>query len=192
VFADLLAQRLSGIAQLTSGQASELEAHYEILLRWNRKVNLTSITGLEESVERHYCESLFLAAHLPAGPLRIADIGSGAGFPGMPLAVYRPDCRVTLIESHRRKCVFLQEACRTLTNVTVVAERAEALNEGFDRVVSRAVSYRDLEPVLKKMAPDADLLTGAEAPPDELGFTWAQPILLPWGTQRFLRTGHRA
>ena len=59
-----------------------LEAHYELLMRWNRKLNLTSIRRLEEAVERHYCESVFPGAHLPAGALRIADIGSGAGFPG--------------------------------------------------------------------------------------------------------------
>jgi len=191
VFADLLAQQLSGIAQLTSGQMSALEAHYEMMLRWNRKVNLTSVSGLEEIVERHYCESLFLAARLPAEPLRIADIGSGAGFPGVPIAVYRPDCRVVLIESHRRKCVFLREVSRTLPNVTVLAERAEAVKEQFDRAISRAVSYQDLVPILKKMAPNADLLTGAEAPPEELGFTWDAPAALPWGERRFLRRGHR-
>lgn len=191
MFADLLAQRLSGIVQLTSGQVSALEAHYQLLLQWNRKVNLTSISTLEEIVERHYCESLFLAAQLPAEPLRIADIGSGAGFPGLPVAVYRSDCRVALIESHRRKCVFLREASRTLPNITVLAERAEAVKGQFDRVVSRAVSYQDLKPILKKMAPNADLLTGAEAPPEELGFAWGPPIPLPWGERRFLRSGHR-
>jgi 16S rRNA (guanine527-N7)-methyltransferase len=170
---------------------SALEGHYEMLLQWNRKLNLTSVSGLEESVERHYCESLFLAAHLPAEPLRIADIGSGAGFPGLPIAVYRPDCRVALIESHLRKCVFLREASRALPNVRVLAERAEALKEGFDWVVSRAVSYQDLKPILKKMAPTVDLLTGTEAPPEELGFAWDAPVPLPWGERRFLRRGHR-
>lgn len=191
MFAELLTERLSGIVQLTAGQVSALHAHYEMLLRWNRTVNLTSISRLEESVERHYCESLFLAARLPAKPLRIVDIGSGAGFPGFPIAVYRPDCRVVLIESHRRKGVFLREASRTLPNVKVLAERAERVNEGFDWVVSRAVSYRDLQPILKEMAANADLLTGAEPPPDELGFAWDPPVALPWGSRRFLRTGHR-
>ncbi len=191
MFAELLTERLSGIVQLAAGQVSALHAHYEMLLRWNRTVNLTSISRVEESVERHYCESLFLAARLPAGPLRIADIGSGAGFPGLPIAVYRPDCRVVLIESHRRKAVFLREASRTLPNVKVLAERAERVNEGFDWVVSRAVSYRDLKPILKEMAANADLLTGAEPPPEELGFAWGPPVALPWGSHRFLRTGHR-
>ena len=130
MFADLLKRQLSGIVQLSAGQVSALEAHYEMLLRWNRKVNLTSISGLEESVERHYCESLFLAARLPAEPLRIADIGSGAGFPGFPIAVYRPDCQVVLVESHRRKGVFLREASRTLHNVRVLAERGREPERG--------------------------------------------------------------
>ena len=102
-----------------------LEAHYRLLLLWNRTLNLSAITGLEEAVERHYCESLFLGAHLPPGSLAIVDIGSGAGFPGLPVAVLRPECSVTLIESHQRKAVFLREASRGLPGVRVVAKRAE-------------------------------------------------------------------
>jgi 16S rRNA (guanine527-N7)-methyltransferase len=100
MFADLLRQRLAGIVELSPGQVEALEAHYRLLLRWNRTLNLTSIRKIEEAVERHYCESLFLGTHLPQDLLRIADIGSGAGFPGFPVAVLRPDCSVTLIESH--------------------------------------------------------------------------------------------
>ena len=191
MFADLLRQRSAGVVELSPGQVEALEAHYQLLLRWNRTLNLTSIKRMEDAVERHYCESLFLGTHLPQGCLRIADIGSGAGFPGFPVAVLRPDCFVTLIESHQRKGVFLREASRNLPNVRVLARRAEDVNEQFDWAISRAVSYKDLASFLKKLAPNADLLTGGEAPPDGIGFVWQTPIIMPWGEQRFLRMGHR-
>jgi 16S rRNA (guanine(527)-N(7))-methyltransferase RsmG len=190
MFADLLRQRLAGIVELSVGQVEALEAHYQLLLRWNRTLNLTSIKRMEEAVERHYCESLFLGRRLPQGRLRIADIGSGAGFPGFPVAVLRPDCSVTLIESHQRKAVFLREASRKLPNVRVLARRAEDVDEQFDWAISRAVSYKDLASFLKNLAPNVDLLTGGEAPPDGIGFVWQPPILLPWGRERFVRTGH--
>jgi len=191
MFADLLRQRLAGIVELSPGQVEALEAHYRLLLRWNRTLNLTSIRKIEEAVERHYCESLFLGTHLPQDLLRIADIGSGAGFPGFPIAVLRPDCSVTLIESHQRKAVFLREASRSLPNVRVLARRAEDMNEQFDWAISRAVSYEDLASFLKNLAPNADLLTGGEEPPGGIGFVWQPPIPMPWGAQRFLRIGHQ-
>jgi 16S rRNA (guanine527-N7)-methyltransferase len=189
VFAELLRRKLEGIVDLSESQIGALEAHYSLMLRWNAKVNLTTITGLEEAVERHYCESLFLGAHLPAGALRIVDVGSGPGFPGFPVAILRPDCDVTLVESHRRKAVFLSESARRHSNIKVVAERAEKVQERFDHAISRAVSYEDLLAVLKDLASNADLLTGVEVPPADLGFQWRNPIPLPWGKQRFLRIG---
>jgi 16S rRNA (guanine527-N7)-methyltransferase len=191
MFADLLSERLAGVVELSPGQAEALESHYQLLLRWNRTLNLTSIKKMEEAVERHYCESLFLGTHLPQGPLRIADIGSGAGFPGFPVAVLRPDCSITLIESHQRKAVFLREASRKVANVRVLARRAEDVEEPFDRAISRAVGYKDLASFLQNLAPSVDLLTGGEAPPDGIGFVWQPPIPVPWGGQRFLRTGHQ-
>src|ERR1700686_1014922 len=95
------------------------------MFRWNKTINLTRIEGIEEAVDRHYAESLFLGANLPAGPLKIADVGSGAGFPGIPVAILRPEVAVSLIESHQRKGVFLKEATRRLQNVTVISKRAE-------------------------------------------------------------------
>lgn len=189
MFAELLTEKLAGIVRLTPDQVSTLENHYQLLVRWNRVLNLTSVRSLEETVERHYCESLFLGAHLPPGRLRIADIGSGAGFPGIPVAVLRSECSVTLVEAHARKAVFLRESSRTLRNVRVISQRAEAVEETFDCGVSRAVSYGDLRVILKKISRRADLLTGGEPPPDELGFDWQTPIPLPWGRQRFLRIG---
>jgi 16S rRNA (guanine527-N7)-methyltransferase len=192
VFADLLRSRLAGVADLSAGQIDLLQSHYELLVRWNRTLNLTAIRTMEEAVERHYCESVFLAVHLPPGPLRIADIGSGGGFPGFPVAVLRPDCSVTLIESHRRKVVFLREATRALPNVRVLPVRGEQVTEVFDHAISRAVSCEDLAPMLMRIAESADLLTGAEAPPEELGFRWEEPVALPWGSRRFLRIGKKS
>ncbi|MGP8247188.1 MAG: 16S rRNA (guanine(527)-N(7))-methyltransferase RsmG [Bryobacteraceae bacterium] len=191
MFASLLREKLGGRVELSAAQFGALQMHFELLTRWNKVLNLTAIRAEEEAVERHYCESVFLALHLPPGPLRIADVGSGGGFPGFPVGVVRPDCAVTLIESHQRKSVFLREATRDLKNFRVLSSRAEDVDEEFDRVISRAVSYEDLIPSLKYLGVAADLLTGEELPPDDLGFVWKQPISLPWGKQRFLRLGER-
>lgn len=187
MFADLLRERLTGIVDLSDEQVAALEAHYELMVRWNRTLNLTAIKSLEEAIERHYCESLFVGQFLGPRGQRIADIGSGPGFPGFPVAVLRPDCSVTLIESHQRKAVFLKEASRGLRNVRVIAKRAEDVAESFDWAISRAVSYRDLTRSLRRLAPNAILLTGSDVPPADLGFSWRPPIPLPWGNQRFLR-----
>jgi len=192
VFPELLRERMSGILELSAEQVEELERHYALLRRWNRVLNLTSIKSTEEAVERHYCESLFLAARLPKTKLRIADIGSGAGFPGFPVAVVRDDCEVTLIESHQRKAVFLREASRGRQSIRVLSQRAEDVDEHFDLVVSRAVSYENLEAPLKRLAPAADLLTGAEEAPKGCSFVWDAPVRMPWGEHRFLRMGRRA
>jgi 16S rRNA (guanine527-N7)-methyltransferase len=176
--------------ELSPQQVAALEAHYRLLLQWNKTINLTTITALEDAVERHYCESLFLGAHLPSGKLAVVDIGSGAGFPGIPVAILRRDCEVTLVESHQRKAVFLREVTRALVNVRVIWKRAEELDETFDHAISRAVSYAGLNPALKKLGRFANLLTGDEAPAS-LGFKWNKPIALPWGEARFLRTGSR-
>lgn len=190
MFRELLRQKLAGLASLSPHELRTLEEHYQLLTRWNQVLNLTSIDDLKEVVERHYCESVFLAIHLPARALRLVDLGSGAGFPGLPLAILRPDCTVTLVEGHRRKAVFLREASRQLQNVRVLAVRFEELSEPpFDRAVSRAVSYQDLKAVLKKVGFAADVLTGIEAPPADLGFAWEPAIRLPWGRNRFLRSG---
>ena len=177
---------------LSAAQIEQLEAHFELLTRWNRTLNLTRIRDRAEAIERHYNESLFLARSLPPGPLRIADIGSGAGFPGFPVAIARPDCIVTLIESHQRKAVFLREASRKLPQIRVLAKRAEDVEDSFDWAISRAVSYEDLSSSLPHLAPHAALLTGGDPPPPSLGFQWEEPVPLPCSKQRFLRIGNRS
>ena len=182
---------------ITPEQAAQLDAHYELLVLWNRKLNLARIGSRTEAIERHYNESLFLARHLPPEPLKVADIGSGAGLPGLPVAIVRPDCFVTLMESRQKKAAFLREASRNLKNVAVFGGRAEESDAVFDWAISRAVSYEDLRPLLAVpdgLAPHVALLTGAEEPPESrgfLGFDWEAPLLLPGSRQRFLRIGHR-
>jgi 16S rRNA G527 N7-methylase RsmG len=170
--------------ELSESQNAALESHYELLIRWNKILNLTRIEGRQEAIERHYGESLFLAQHIDSG--RIADVGSGAGFPGLVVAIARPDCSVTLIESHQRKAVFLREASRKLSNIRVLAKRASEVDERFDWMISRAVSYEDLGK--PRLADRVALLSGLEEPPANWGMNW-QTIPLPSGRQRFLRIG---
>jgi len=183
-FAEALQRRVETLGlHLSSQQVSELEAHFHLLNRWNRVLNLTRIDGLEEIVERHYCESLFLGMHLPQTSIDVVDLGSGAGFPGIPLAVLRPDWRVTLVESHKRKAVFLREASRGLPNARVLPVRAEELSERFTWAVSRAVNYSSAQDSLRSLAPNIAILGGDLAPSDR--FTWNK-IQLPWGKHRIL------
>jgi 16S rRNA (guanine527-N7)-methyltransferase len=186
MFVELLRSKLAGVCELSQPQLDRLNSHYELLTRWNKVLSLTSVRTLEESVERHYCESVFAACQLPVGSALIADLGSGAGFPGIPIAIVRQDCSVVLIEAHLRKAAFLKEATRDLANVRVVADRAERVVQDFDWVVSRAVRYSDIAAVLKKLGRNVELLTG-EVRVDELaGFDWREPIQLPWGQRRYL------
>jgi 16S rRNA (guanine527-N7)-methyltransferase len=179
MFPELLAREFAPYGSLTGIQIGALEAHYNLLTHWNARLNLTRIESVGDAVRLHYCESLFTGTRLPAGPLRLVDVGSGAGFPGIPIAILRPECAVTLVESHQRKAVFLREASRNLSNVTVVTDRAENLNPEYDWLVSRAVSPRE---VLKlKLAKNLALLVGGEEIP---GFNRREAI--PWGTGRYL------
>jgi 16S rRNA (guanine527-N7)-methyltransferase len=188
-FARLLTECFPGLSE---HQISLLWAHYELLSRWNRVLNLTSIRDLAEVVARHYCESLLLGAQLPPEPVSVLDVGSGGGFPGIPIAVLRPDCSLTLAESHHRKAVFLREATREYPNVRVAARRAEETGEQFDWTVSRAVRWSD---VLKVRAAHVGLLLGAEDASQLRRkasiFEWEDPIELP-GKRRVLIIGHQA
>lgn len=187
MFRDLLRTATSSFITLSDEQLGQLEAHWLLLSLWNRRLNLTRIDMLAEAVERHYGESLFLASHLPGGPLRIADLGSGAGFPGFPIAVARPDCQVTLVESHQRKAVFLKEAARSLCNVRVAAKRAEDVQESFDHVVVRAVAWCDIGKTALGLAPVAWMLAGSD---DELlvaeGWKLESAGALPSSRKRYL------
>ncbi|HZT33283.1 MAG TPA: 16S rRNA (guanine(527)-N(7))-methyltransferase RsmG [Bryobacteraceae bacterium] len=166
-----------------------LEGHYQALCRWNRVLNLTALRDEQEVVERHYGESLFLGMHLPDEAISVVDVGSGAGFPGFPVSVARPNAAVTLVEAHQRKAVFLREAARNVANVRVLALRAELLEGGFDWVISRAVKYEEVRPVASRVGERVALLVGDVGMEELAGFEWQPPIRLPWGEQRFLLLG---
>ena len=183
MFRDLLLRRVSGFCKLNPRQMDQLAHHYELMMRWNKVVNLTRIERLDEVVDRHYAESLFVGANLPIGSLTIADLGSGAGFPGFPIAVLRPECSVTLIESHQRKAVFLKEASRGLPNLSVVCKRAEDVSASFDWVVSRAVNPGQVLKVARKLAPDVALLCNST--PIEADRVFPLPWAEPWNLLMF-------
>ena len=190
MFAELLLERLGSLVDLSPAQIAQLETHFQLLNRWSKVLNLTSLYEDEEIVERHYCESLFLGRHLPLSALRVADLGSGAGFPGIPVAVLRPGVSVTLIESNQRKSVFLREATRGVLNALVSPKRANTLTERFDWVISRAVKYSDISETLSKMSEHIALLAGEDTPSGNR-FTWNTRIRLPWGNRRYLYLGTR-
>ena len=131
-----------------------LEIYLELLLRWNAKMNLTAIRDPETIIQRHFGESLFAARHLPNVPRgtfsskivprgTLLDHGSGAGFPGLPIALARPEIAVTLSESQQKKAAFLREAARATgaANIAVHSGRTETLPAElrFDWVTLRAV-----------------------------------------------------
>jgi 16S rRNA (guanine527-N7)-methyltransferase len=127
---------------------AQLSAYLDLLLKWNARTNLTAIRDPEEIVRRHFGESLFAAHHLDpitlgSNAVTLLDFGSGAGFPGLPIALLRPEIHVTLAESQNKKATFLRETIRTLNlpNVEVWAARVEALpaNRQFRIVTLRAV-----------------------------------------------------
>ncbi len=190
-FAERLYFHLDPYLALTPEQIDQLFGHFELLIGWNGRINLTSIRSPEEIVLRHYCESLFFASVLPE-MRSCADVGSGAGFPGVPLAILRPDCPVALIESHQRKAVFLRESTRALKNVRVLGQRAESLDERFDWIVSRAVAPNEVVKLVPNLASHVALLAGSaeiEALNPNVGIVWDEPIRLPWGERRFVVVG---
>jgi 16S rRNA (guanine(527)-N(7))-methyltransferase RsmG len=126
------------VPALSVAQWQAIDEHYHLLCKWNPKINLVGASTLPVAAEKHYAEGFFLAANCPEGIASVMDCGSGAGFPGFPLAVLAPTAHVTLLEADRRKAAFLREAC-SLGNVRVRAERLEDVKERFDAVITRAV-----------------------------------------------------
>ena len=131
-----------GIA-VSPGQQARLAAHLELISKWNRVHNLTAIRETSQMVVLHLLDSLSILPQLE-GARSIADVGTGPGFPGIPVAIVREDARVTLVESSHKKCAFLQQAKTelSLANVEIACERAEQFSapQKFDVVVSRAFS----------------------------------------------------
>lgn len=138
-----LADALSAMGlESTAGQRAALLDYLGLLAKWNRTYNLTAIHGPERMLTHHILDSLSIAPHVGAGPL--LDVGSGAGLPGIPLAIMRPGLQVTLLDASQKKCGFMQQAAieLKLTDLAVVHGRVEDLRRagGFPQIVSRAFS----------------------------------------------------
>jgi len=135
-----------GVA-LTAAQLEQFAQLCALLQQWNQRVNLTAITDTPGIYARHFLDALTPLPYVPADAETLLDIGSGGGFPGLPIAVARPSLQVTLMEAHARKTAFLTAAAETLAlrNVAVVTGRAETeahqphLRSAFDVTVTRAV-----------------------------------------------------
>lgn len=185
-------------------------------------MNLTAVRSEEEIVTRHFGESLFLARHLfpvrqgeamkvPATDERpptshksfttLADIGSGPGFPGIPIKLWAPQSHVTLIESQHKKATFLREVTRALalTDVEVVAGRAEDVKQSFDIVTLRAVErFTQILPVAARLVADTGrlaLLIGTQQLPQGKAilseWAWSPEIAMPESNSRCLSIAAR-
>lgn len=191
----------AGLAKLEAGQRARFEAYFSLIIRWNQRINLTAIRDEGEILARHFVECIASARALPDGIGTLLDFGSGAGLPGIPIAICRPEIAVTLAESQGKKAAFLNEAIRELGIAAKVhGERAEALAREFDCVTLRAVDRmeRAVEAAgklvreggwLAPMTTDSDLGRLQAAAGKE--FVWGKAIPLPGGENRLIAIGRR-
>ncbi len=133
---------------LSDYQIEQLDLFYDLLVEKNKVMNLTAITDFDEVLVKHFADSISICSVMPNGIHTICDLGTGAGFPGIPLAICYPDLEFTLIDSLNKRINFLGEVVNVLglKNVKLVHSRAEeagrnkVYRENFDLVVSRAVA----------------------------------------------------
>jgi 16S rRNA (guanine527-N7)-methyltransferase len=129
--------------ELDDALVASIGIHLSLLMRWNQRMNLTALRSPEEIVTRHFGESLFAARQLCSRQFQdeLFDVGSGAGFPGLPIKYWAPGLRLTLIEGHGKKATFLREVGRalSLTELNVLSVRAESLPKRAALVTMRAV-----------------------------------------------------
>ena len=185
----------------TEAQLAQIQAYIRLLLHWNLSLNLTSVRDPEGIVQRHFGESMFLTKVLPVENCRLADIGSGAGFPGMAIKLICPTIRLTLIESNQKRRAFLAEVVRGLNfeGVEIVAKRFEDLRtQGWSLDVLTARAIGEIPKVLKwaknSVASAGHIalwLGGQDAikVSRTAGWDWGQPIQIPESQQRFILIG---
>lgn len=183
--------------ELSIAQIESISTYVDILRKWNARTNLTAVRDPEQIVGRHFGESLFAAVNLvsPDADLAVNDLGSGAGFPGIPIKIFAPALRMTLIESQIKKATFLREVIRRLElrDIDVHYGRAEQFGRTADLVTFRAVEKFDsVLPVgLGLVAPGGRLamLVGAaqvERAKELIGGLWQDPAAVPGSQSRVL------
>lgn len=178
----------------------QIGRYLALLAKWNQRVNLTGIEDPEEILERHFGESMF-AARVVRLDGRLADVGSGAGFPGLALKLLFPNIDVTLIESSHKKAAFMSEVCRELKldGVRVLAERMENVEPGdqaWNFVTSRAVgNVRGiLDWARGTMTPGGRIVLwvgvrGVEEARRTVSWRWEEAVVIPKSRQRFILIG---
>lgn len=195
--------RALGEFQLSANerQVLQIQQYIKILLAWNEKLNLTAIRDPVEVLYRHFCESIYAALAVPVEDGRLADVGSGGGFPGLPLKILRPELRVFLIESNLKKATFLAEVIRELelTDTQVLVRRYEELGEEIaplDFICARALgefpSFLEWAGSQQIAAKQVILWIGARDLPELQKirtWNWREPILVPNSLRRLLLVG---
>ncbi len=182
------------------GLIERIRAYIALLLEWNRKISLTAVTEPVEIVRFHFGESLFAAAEMKMHHGRLADVGSGAGFPGIPLALAAPGLHTTLIEVNAKKAAFLFEVVRRLdlSNVTVLRSRMEDVTgvQSFDFICARAVGKHAnlVRWSRNKLTPNGKLvLFLGEEDVQKIRKTsqwkWESPVKIPDSSRRFILSG---
>jgi len=205
ISADVIRRALQAFQVIPSDeQVALIQRYMMILLRWNEKLNLTAIRDPLEILNRHFCESMFAAKALPIEAGRLADIGTGAGFPGIPLKITRPELELFLVESNIKKGTFLAEVLRELElpGARVLISRYEELGEEvapLDYVCARAVG--EYGPFLKwaasaqVSASRLVLWVGGRDLDDIRKFAeweWREPISVPQSLRRYILVGEKA
>jgi 16S rRNA (guanine527-N7)-methyltransferase len=190
-----------GLDELPEEQGNSFGIFLSVILRWNSRTNLTSVRDEESILSRHFVECIATARVIPP-VTTLLDYGSGAGLPGIPIAICRSEIVVTLAESQGKKAAFLQEAVRALGLEAIVhSGRAEDLTQTFDCVVLRAVDkMADAVSAAARlvkaggwmalMTSTADVGALQEAAGD--GFTWRETVRLPASDSRILALGLKA
>ena len=191
-------------APLSAEQLNQISIYIDLLERWNARVNLTAVREPREIVTRHFGESLFAARHLIPAPIldssgSMIDVGSGAGFPGLPSKIWAPGLQTILVESNYKKATFLREVIRTLalTNVDVYIGRAEELSgaaqlvtlravERFDRVLPVARHLLSANGRLALLIGNAQVQHARQFISDLL---WQDAVLIPQSANRVLFVG---
>jgi 16S rRNA (guanine527-N7)-methyltransferase len=188
---------------VNDSQVLQIQQYTNILLTWNEKINLTAIRDPIEILNRHFCECMYAASTVPVKDGRLADVGSGAGFPGLPLKILRPELDVVLIEANIKKATFLAEVIRDLglADVRVLVSRYQELGEEvapLDFVCSRALgefaSFLEWAHSEKVAAKQVILWIGARDLPEIQKirtWEWREHIPVPQSLRRFLLVGTR-